>query len=47
MLWSQLSAIFAYVRQKMAFFSKTNVVTKCLQKLAVICAKNAKIFAKF
>jgi hypothetical protein len=31
----------------MSFFSKTNVMIKFLQKLAVGWAKNANIFAKF
>jgi hypothetical protein len=33
--------------EKMAFFSKTNVMIKFFQKLAVVWAKNANIFAKF
>jgi hypothetical protein len=33
--------------KKFAFFSKTSVVINFLQKLAVVRAKNAKIFAKF
>jgi hypothetical protein len=32
---------------KMAFFSKINVIIKFLQKLAVVRAKNANIFAIF
>jgi hypothetical protein len=33
--------------KKLAFFSKTNVMIKFSQKLAVARAKNANIFAKF
>jgi hypothetical protein len=47
MLWSQFSPIFAIFSAKnLAFFSKTNVMIKFLQKLAVLWAKNANIFAK-
>jgi hypothetical protein len=35
MLRSQFSAIFANFRQKMAFFSKTNVTIKILHNLAL------------
>jgi hypothetical protein len=42
--------IFCNFRQfsatKLAFFSKTNVMIKFLQKLAVVWAKNTNIFAK-
>jgi hypothetical protein len=33
--------------KKLPFFSKTNVMVKFLQKLAVVSAKNANIFVKF
>jgi hypothetical protein len=33
--------------KKMPFFSKTNVMLNFFQKLAVVLAKNANIFAKF
>jgi hypothetical protein len=47
MLWSQFSAIFAiFLRKKLAFFSKTNVMIKFLHNLALFWAKNAKFFAK-
>jgi hypothetical protein len=46
MLWSQSSAIFAHFRRKqLAFFSKTNVMIKFLQKLAVVLGKKATIFS--
>jgi hypothetical protein len=35
------------LEKKLAFFSKTNVMIKFLQKVAAIWAKNANIFAKF
>jgi hypothetical protein len=44
MLWSQFCPIFG---EKIAFFSKTNVMIKNLQKLAVVRAKNANILANF
>jgi hypothetical protein len=49
MLWSQFSAILANFSAKelALFFTKTNVMIKFLQKLAVARAKNANIFAKF
>jgi hypothetical protein len=33
--------------EKLAFFSKTNVMITFLQKLAVVKAKNANIFTKY
>jgi hypothetical protein len=33
--------------EELAFFSSANVMVKFLQKLAVVRAKNASIFAKF
>jgi hypothetical protein len=39
--------IFLDFCEKMAFFSKTNVMIKFLQKIAVVWAKNANILAKF
>jgi hypothetical protein len=47
MLLSQFSAIFANFRQKMAFFSKPNVMIKILHNLALFLVKNANFFAKF
>jgi hypothetical protein len=48
MLLSQFSAIFDnFRRKKLAFFSKTNVIRKLLQKLAVVKGKNANFFANF
>jgi hypothetical protein len=46
MLWSQFSAIFANFRQKIGVFIQTNLWS-FFQKLAVVWAKNANIFAKF
>jgi hypothetical protein len=36
-----------FTAKKLAFFSKTNVLIKVLQKLAAVCAKNARLFANF
>jgi Rps23 Pro-64 3,4-dihydroxylase Tpa1-like proline 4-hydroxylase len=45
MLWSQFSPIFAIFSAKnLAFFSKTNVMIKFLQKLAVVWAKKRQYF---
>jgi hypothetical protein len=42
MLWSQFSAIFDnFRRKKLAFFSKTNVMMKLLNNLALFWVKNA------
>jgi hypothetical protein len=46
MLLSQFSAIFANFRQKMAFFSKPNVMIKILHNLALFLVKNAN-FSQF
>jgi hypothetical protein len=48
MLWSQFSAIFDNFRRKNWRFSQKPMLwLKFLQKLAVVWAKNANIFAKF
>jgi hypothetical protein len=46
MLWSQFSAIFANFRRKIGFFLVNQCYDHILQKLAVVWAKNAKMFAK-
>jgi hypothetical protein len=47
MLWSQFSAIFDHFwKNKLAFFSKTNVMIKILHYLALFRVKNANFFAK-
>jgi hypothetical protein len=43
MLWSHFLPIFG---EKLAFFSKTNVVIKILHNLALIWVKNAHFFAE-
>jgi hypothetical protein len=47
MLWSQFSAIFDNFRQKMAFFSKTNVTIKIFHNLALFWVKNANFLLNF
>jgi hypothetical protein len=47
MLWSQFSAIYGNFLQKIAFFSKTNVMIKILDNLALFWVKNANCFAEF
>jgi hypothetical protein len=48
MLWSQFSAIFANFRRKNWRFSQKPMLwSQFLQKLAVVWAKNANIFANF
>jgi hypothetical protein len=48
MLWSQFSAIFANFRRINWRFSQKPILwSQFLQKLAVVWAKNANIFAKF
>jgi hypothetical protein len=47
MLWSQFSAIFDNFRQKIAFFSKTDVMINILYQLAFLFwVKNANFFAE-
>jgi hypothetical protein len=46
MLLSQFSAIFANFRQKLALFSKTNVMIIILHNLALFLVKNAN-FSQF
>jgi hypothetical protein len=36
-----------FLAKKLTFFSKTNVMIKFFQKLAVVLSKNANIFDKF
>jgi hypothetical protein len=48
MLWSQFSAIFANFRRKIWRFSQKPMLwSQFFQKITVVWAKNAKIFAKF
>jgi hypothetical protein len=47
MLWSQFSAIFDNFGEKLAFFSKTNVMIKILHNLALFWVENANLFAEF
>jgi hypothetical protein len=44
-LWSEFSAIFDNFRQKMAFFTETNVMIKILHNLDLFWDKNANFFA--
>jgi hypothetical protein len=47
MLWSQFSAIFDNFRQKMAFFSKTDVMIKILKILTLFWVKTPIFSLKF
>jgi hypothetical protein len=46
MLWLQFSESFDNFGEKMAFFSKTNVMVNILHKLALFWVKNANFFAE-